>query len=377
MMDVRDSPLILPATPPPEGQGGVSIPRTRVDLPWPTVGKAILILVAATFVGHLLGVLRPIFLQLLIALLITAALTPPVAWLVRRGVPRPGAVAIMLGGMGGTVILILALIIPRLTSEGRALAFALPGYVERAQGVLKDYPSINKRIQSEATTGSTNPSSLLPYAWQAGTGIFTLLTDAIAIFAMSAYLLAGGERSLSYVMHYLPVGFQAKIRRAVPDVIHVVSGYVLGQVITSAAFGLFAFVVLYLAHVPQPLLLALLAAILDAVPIIGVLVATVLAVALALTVSETTAIVVLVLYLAYHQLESHVLVPRIYGRTLGISSLAVLVAVLIGYRVLGIIGVLIALPLAAAEPAFERAWRQEELLVGTGVHHPPENHDSA
>ncbi|HEY7034038.1 MAG TPA: AI-2E family transporter [Thermomicrobiales bacterium] len=376
-MDPLESPLIVPPATETGPEPALHVPRTRLDLPWPTVAKAIVVLIAASIVLHLIGILTPVLLEFLIALLLTAALTPPVTWLIRRGIPRVAAVAIVMGGIGALIALGIGLITPTLVDEGRALASGLPDYVDRAQRFLRHYPPLETRLRSVASSGSANPGSLLPYVLTAGTGVFTGITDTITVIVMAAYLLAGGERSLAYLMHYLPPTFQARARRAVPDIVHVVSGYMLGQAITSLLFGVFAFVVLTIAGVPQPLLLALLAAILDAVPIIGVLVATALPVLLALTVSTTTAVVVLVLYLVYHQIESHVLVPRIYGRTLGISSLAVLVAVLVGYRVLGILGVLIALPLAAAIPAIERAWRQEDLLVGLPIHRAGENNDRA
>ncbi len=373
-MDPQHSPLILPSNTTRQTPlaGGVPVPRTSVDLPWATVAKAIIVLVGAAIASHLAGLLAPILLEILIALLITAALTPPVNWLIGHGVARAGAVAIVLGGIAISIGLLGFLIAPRLTDEGRALATALPNYVDKAQGILSRYPQFDQRVRSAATSGSGNPSSLLPVVVTAGSGVVTGLTDLIAVIVMSAYLLAGGERSLGYVMHLLPTTFQAKMRRAVPDIVHVVSGYMLGQAVTSLAFGLFAFVILEVLGVPQPLLLGILAAILDAVPIVGVLIATALPVLLALTVSHTAAIAVLIAFLIYHQLESHILVPRIYGRTLGISSLAVLVAVLVGYRVLGILGVLIALPVGAAIPAVLSAWRQEELLVGTGFHREPD-----
>jgi predicted PurR-regulated permease PerM len=131
---------------------------------------------------------------------------------------------------------------------------------------------------------------------------------------------------------------------------------VLGQLITSALFGLFSFALLTLLDVPQALFLAILAAFMDAIPIAGILIATVPAVLLAFTVSPTAAVIVLVAYVVYQQVENYIIVPRVYNNTLQISSFAVLVSVLIGGELLGILGVLLALPVAAAIPAIERIW---------------------
>ena len=140
----------------------------------------------------------------------------------------------------------------------------------------------------------------------------------------------------------------------------MVSGYVVGQLITSALFGVFAVIVCLALSVPQAILLAVLAFIFDAVPIVGAILATAPAVLLALTVSPTAAVILLVLYVVYQQFENHFIVPRVYQQTLQISAFGVLIAVVIGAKLLGIIGALIALPVAAAIPVIERIWREEQ-----------------
>jgi predicted PurR-regulated permease PerM len=114
--------------------------------------------------------------------------------------------------------------------------------------------------------------------------------------------------------------------------------------------------------VPQPLFLALLAAVGDAFPIVGVTAVTIPTVFLALTVSPTAAIVVLIAYIIYQQVENYYIVPRVYQSTLNISSFAVLIAVLIGSALLGIVGALLALPIAAAIPVIEDIWLEDHPI---------------
>lgn len=356
------SPLITP--PSSRGPGEPAGHPGRIELPWATVAKAILVLVAAGYIAQLTGMLLPVLIVFLEALLLTAALTPPVRWCMVRGLPRGGAVAVVLGGLTLIVIGVVALLGPPLVAEGQALAKALPGYVQDFQRVLTRFPSINRQLQQGANTGSTDPAALVPIFLTASGGVLSGVTDAISVVVLAAYLLAGGERSLVYAMHFLPLRFQNRIRGAVPGVVRVVSGYVFGQAATSLLFGIFTLITLEIAGVPQPVLIAVLAAILDAIPLVGTLIATAIAVLLALSVSVTVAIVILILFLAYNVVESNVILPRVYGRAMGISSLSVLVAVLIGYRLLGLGGVLIALPVAAAIPEAERAWRREEISSG-------------
>jgi predicted PurR-regulated permease PerM len=127
-----------------------------------------------------------------------------------------------------------------------------------------------------------------------------------------------------------------------------------GQLLTSAMAGLFAYVLLLACRVPEPLALAFWMAIADAVPMVGPLIGTVPAVLLALTRGTPVALIVLVGYVIYHQVESHVLVPRIYGTTMHLSSSVVVIAILIGATLMGILGALMALPVAAAVPVVLR-----------------------
>jgi predicted PurR-regulated permease PerM len=161
------------------------------------------------------------------------------------------------------------------------------------------------------------------------------------------------------------------VRRTLPEISKAVSAYVLGQLILSTSFGIFTFIVLTLVGVEQALFLALLAAFMDAIPMIGVILATIPAVLLALTVSVPAAIIVFVAYIVYQQIENYVISPRVFGDRLKLSPFAILMAVLIGAELLGVLGVLMALPLAAAVPAIERIWIAP-LKAGASAESAPE-----
>src|SRR5262249_49986631 len=156
---------------------------------------------------------------------------------------------------------------------------------------------------------------------------------------------------------------RARAKRVRREVSRVVGGYLRGQLITSVLFATFAFVTLSIAGGPEPLLLAVLARVFDALPLICATLPTIPPVLLALTVSVPTAVVVLVLFVAYQQLENYVIAPRAYQNTLQISSLAVLIAVTIGSALLGIVGALLALPVAAAIPAIVRTWNDDAPVL--------------
>jgi predicted PurR-regulated permease PerM len=137
--------------------------------------------------------------------------------------------------------------------------------------------------------------------------------------------------------------------------------YVTGQFIVSALFATYSSILLTILHVPMSILLGVLAGMVDILPIIGILIAMVPASLMALTVSPATALIVIAGYLFYHGIEDYLIVPKVYGNKLKISTLAVLLAMLIGGVLAGVFGAITALPLVAAYPSLERLWFARHL----------------
>jgi len=153
------------------------------------------------------------------------------------------------------------------------------------------------------------------------------------------------------------------------DVRREVSAYVAGNLATSAFATVFVLVTLTLLQVPAALVLALLAGVFDFVPVLGFALSAAPAVLLALTKSTTTALVVVALYITYHFVENYFIAPKVYGNRLKLSDVAVLVAFAAGAQLAGVIGALIALPIAAAYPAVERLWLAPYLARSTVREH--------
>ncbi len=332
---------------------------TRLELPARTIAKVVLTLALL----WLLGQLWTLLLLLFIALLLAAALDPVVSRLERRGWPRSLSVSLIVVALLGAAALVLLILIPPVVEQAAEFVDALPGYVEQGQRLLRTNQDVIDRVRNAlggAAGGATgNAGAVVTGFLAAGANVVQGVANLFILFVLTLYLLLDGERVVDWALRYLPPRQRAKVRRTLPEVSRVVSGYVVGQAINSTLFGVFSFLVLSLAGVPQPLLLAVLAALMDAIPIAGVLIATVPAVLLAATVSWPVAGIVLALYLAYQQLENYVIVPRVFRGTLQISSFAVLVAVLVGGQLLGVVGVILALPIAAAVPVIERIWRED------------------
>src|SRR6185503_11427075 len=143
--------------------------------------------------------------------------------------------------------------------------------------------------------------------------------------------------------------------------VRVILAYVAGNVITSIFATMFVLVVLSVLKVPAALLLAVLAGVCDFIPVLGFIVSSIPAILLGMTVSSTTALLVVAAYVAYHAIENYLIGPWAYGGRLKLSNLAVVLAFVIGGEVAGVIGALIALPIAAIYPSIEHIWLRDQL----------------
>ena len=330
---------------------------TRIELPFRTIFKVIVTLIVLWFLWTINGIL----LELFVAALLAAAMYPPIQWLVRKGVPK--AIAVILVVLA--VLLVLAgaifIIAQPLYEQGRQLIDDLPTYTERLQRYFRTNQDLYDQISSAADSGSASGSTIFNGVLSAGRGTISAISTIFIVLILAVYILLEGGRMMRWLTSDLTWAHRDRVFRLIPELVKVVSGYIVGQLITSAAFGVFCFITLTVTGVPQPLLLALLAAFADAIPIVGVPIATIPAVLLGFTVSWEVAVIVLAAYLIYQQFENYVLVPRVYQGTLQISSFAVLLAVLIGTTLLGVLGALLALPVAAAIPVISRVWLGQEI----------------
>ncbi len=265
---------------------------------------------------------------------------------------------------------------PRAVSDARDFWDNLPEYVANGLSwlegpqpdIYQDAVSWAER-QKEGGSGNFDVRGYL----ETGTSVLTGLGNALIVFVIATYVLLDRDyRIIRWAVRDLSEATQRRVWRSIPAVTQVVSGYLLGQGLICICFGVFSFIVLTILNVPSALILALIALFADAIPLVGIIVATVPAVVLAFTQSPTAGLIVLVSFLAYQQFENYILAPRVFGRTLQISPLAILIAVLIGQEVFGIIGVILALPIAASIPVLERVWLWEDFEDDIDESPPPE-----
>jgi predicted PurR-regulated permease PerM len=336
-----------------------SRPRTELAISWPTIGK---VLVAAVVVWAFLKLWLP-FLVFLVAVLIAVTLSPVVSWLERRKLSHGVAVAVVGLVLLGVILFFAVGVLPPLIDQLLHLGEHFPAYKARVESHIPPNRPFLQEIVNEIfeLPSSSEIKAWLdrPLLW--GKIAVGVVAITFFLFVLSMYLLLDGKRVYAWILAYVPRRHRARMGRTIPEVSDVVFAYVGGQIVTSILTTFVTLGVLVAFRVPAALPLAILAGVADVIPIIGVVISTVPAVLMALTVSPIAAIGVLVLYVLYHVLETYVIIPRIYGRRLQLSTLAVLLALVVGGTLQGILGAILILPLVAAYPIIERIWLHEYL----------------
>ncbi|MDB6119566.1 MAG: tqsA 1, partial [Verrucomicrobiaceae bacterium] len=178
-----------------------------------------------------------------------------------------------------------------------------------------------------------------------------------------------GPGIYKWVMAFFSPEKRRRLDTTAEEISKVIFSYVTGQLITSALVTVFAYVVLLVLGVPAPLMLAALAGVFDVLPILGIVLSTIPAVIVAFSVSPQAALIVALAYILYHGLETYVIVPKVYGNTLRLSTLTVLLGLLGGALLAGIPGALAALPVLASYSVIEGLWLKPYLRTGVAEKH--------
>jgi putative heme transporter len=308
------------------------------------------ILTILAFIGGILLAVRlwQILLILIIALVLAGTFSPVATWLESHRIPRALALGLILLALLGFIVGLGALIIPAFAHQFATLSADAP----RIQARLADFAVRVPPLAGQADAiRAAQPERLLApigtYALQSAGAAAQLVVLGFTTVVIAFYLIADHERVQGFLFALLPRRYHVRTAGVLLDMERVVGGYMRGQAITSLSIGAFAFVLLRVVGVPAALPLAILAAFADLIPLVGPVLAVAPCALFALTIGPLQAVIVLVALVAYHQFESHLLLPRVYGQSMRLAPLAVIVALLVGETLLGIVGALLALPMAA------------------------------
>jgi predicted PurR-regulated permease PerM len=323
---------------------------------------------------QLLSATRGVLIWILIALFLAMALNPPVDWLLRRGVVkrRGSAVGIVYTATLLAIVGISATFVPTLIQEVNDFAEAVPDYVEditEGRGRLgfleRDYQLVERIRDAVEESGVSGVLGLSSTALSVTKSIVNAIVAIVTIAFLTLFMLLEGPTWIERFYSLMPEHQQARWRRVGTDIYRTVGGYVTGNLAISLIAGVSSTIVLLALGVPYAFALGLIVGLLDLIPLAGATIAAVIVTTVAFLDSTTAGIVVLVFMVVYQQLENHVIQPLVYGKTVQLSPLAVLIAVLIGAKLAGVIGALGAIPLAGAIQVIVLdllEWRRQKIV---------------
>jgi predicted PurR-regulated permease PerM len=342
------------------------------------------IILAATTIIAFLFLAWHVITWILIALFLALALNPAVEFFERRGLRRSMASILVFllalaafAGLG-------ALLIPPLVDQVEEFVAAVPDFVEdltAGRGPLgflqDDYQIVDKvreAIEKQGAggiLGITNASLAVAY------GVVSFVVGVVTIAFLTIFMLLEGPRLVERFRDALPEQHKPRWDRVSGDIYRTVGGYVGGNLLISLIAGIASAIVLYVLGSKYAIALAVVVAVLDLIPLAGATLAAIIVSTVAfIELGWIKGVIVIGFFIVYQQLENHILQPVIYGRTVQLSPLTVLIAILIGAELVGILGALAAIPVAGIIQAIAREiirWRREAILpAGVEVVSPEE-----
>jgi len=285
-----------------------------------------------------------------VAFFFALGLEPAASWLVNRRLPRWAAVTVVVVLTFTLLAGSVAAAIPPLAEQAREFIAQAPHYLQQAQdhssviGRLYDRFHLQKRI-TDAINSSGGPA--VAGLVKAGSAMFGALADLGIVVVLTVYFLADLPRLRATLYRLAPRSRRPRAILLGDEVFSKVGAYVMGNVMTSVIAGVATFIWCIIFDVPYPLLLGAFVAILDLVPYGSTVAGFVVALA-ALTVSMPVSIATIAFYIVFRWFEDYLLVPKVIGRVVKVPGVVTVVAVLIGAALLGIVGALVAIPVAAA-----------------------------
>lgn len=309
----------------------------------------------AWWLAQNVGRLGSVITYLLIAVFVTLALNPIVESLTRRGMSRPAGVFTVFMGMIAVLALFGWLVVPTIVQETSTLIERAPRYFEDLNTQpwlidLNERYDLADRINTEVENrldDSTFISTLFGGVLGAAGAVAGGLIGFFTALVLTLYFLAALPTVKDAAYKAVPLSRRPRVIGLAEEIMRRVGGYALGQVAVATINGACSWVMMQLLGVPYAIVLAVLVGILGLIPLIGATLGAVIVALVALSQGLVIALIVTIYYVVYQQFENYVIVPRVMARTVSVPGALTVVAVFAGGTLMGVLGALIAIPVAA------------------------------
>jgi predicted PurR-regulated permease PerM len=326
------------------------------------VARVVLTAVAVLAGLYFLYLIRDVLVLVLISVFLAIALAPAVGFLDRRRVPRWVAILTVYLGIVLAIFGLGLAVVPPVVKGVNDLVDNLPKYVAdlRDNKTLKKYDEkyhIVEKLQVEAQKAPTRVGDAAGTLAGVTVGVFTKAVQLLTVLVITFILLLDGRRFVEFVFRQLDPAREQRARNVVSGINRAITGYVVGNLLISVCAGIVTWLTLTVLNVPFAVPLAVVMAFFDLIPLVGAtLGGLVIGIVCAITDFPTAPLVWVVVLLVYQQAENHLLQPLIYGRTVELHPLFVIVSILIGGTLLGVLGALLAIPAAAVVQILVKDW---------------------
>jgi predicted PurR-regulated permease PerM len=304
---------------------------------------------------HSLGRLATVFTILVVATFLTLALDPIVETLVRRGLSRGRSVVITFAGLVAVFVAIGLLVVPPAVTQGTALLQEAPGYVQDVldsswvRRLDRQYQVVDK-VQEEVTARLTDQSfitTVLGGIVGAGRALATGLFQTLTVLVLTLYFLSSLPRIKQSAYAMVPSSRRNRVRSLSEEIMRRTGSYAIGQAAIATINALLSWVMMTVVGIPYAAVLAVAVGLLGLIPMIGATLGAVIVCVVAVFTSPTAALIAGIYYVVYQQFENYVVAPRVLQRTVSVPGAVTVVAALAGGTLLGVLGALLAIPIAA------------------------------
>ncbi|MCX7780573.1 MAG: AI-2E family transporter [Negativicutes bacterium] len=324
---------------------------------------------------YFLSLLTAIYLPIILSVILAFILNPLVNWLgrmplglLRYRLSRPVAILAAFLLSAALLSMLLSFILVPFVEEFNRFIIYLPDKVRRLMLILERQvamPAIPEVVRGAVDQALSSAASFsVDLARRLINGSFSLATqivELVVVPVLAFYLLKDWQELRESFISLVPHGYKQKVREVIGEMAAVMSGYIRGQALVSVIIGLIVFSGLYFFNIDYPLVLGLLAALTETIPIIGPIIGAAPAVLLAYLVSPALAAKVAVFYIIVQQIENHIIVPKVMGRSIDLHPIAVIISLLIGGQLMGVVGMILAVPAAAILKVLAKhIWYYEE-----------------
>jgi predicted PurR-regulated permease PerM len=326
----------------------MAVPSTRA------IARVFFTVAALAALLYGLYLIRNVLLLLMIALFLAVAMGPAVDFFSRLGLRRAPAILLVYLLITMSIVGVGLLVVPPIVNQVQDLANKLPRYIDdvRKNRTVRKYDQryhISDKLKQEAAKLPTKLADAVSTLQSVTVGVFSALVKLITVLTLTFFLLLEGGGLFEFLLARMPRSRAERVRRVSADVYRAVAGYVAGNLLISVIAGTVTYVTLTILGVPFAVPLAVLMAFLDLIPLVGAtLGAIVIGIVTLFNDFPTATIVWILVSIVYQQVENNVIQPVVYRKTVDVRPLFVIVAILIGSELLGVLGALVAIPIAAA-----------------------------